>query len=78
GGIFSSASSVHNVGMQNIGITFGSSTTLQTLGVRFSKNVGTQGNTSFGLVPIIGGGSRGLGGLGSSGSGGSRGGGNTG
>ncbi|KAH9325397.1 hypothetical protein KI387_005575, partial [Taxus chinensis] len=65
------------MGTQNVGITYGSSITSQTVGVQFSTIVETQGNTSSSLFIDIGGGSRGLGGLISNGSGGSGGGGDT-
>ncbi|KAH9288436.1 hypothetical protein KI387_032553 [Taxus chinensis] len=42
GGIFSGASSTQNMGAQNVGITSGSNTTSQMMGVQFSTTVGAQ------------------------------------
>ncbi|KAH9317851.1 hypothetical protein KI387_019620, partial [Taxus chinensis] len=48
-------SSTQNVSAQNVGFTFGSGTTSQTVGVENSTTVGAQGSTSTGPIPTTGG-----------------------
>lgn len=71
GGTFSGASSAKNSRVENLGLTSGSNTTMQTVGVQYSTTVGTQGSTSSSPLPTTGRGLGGVGGFSSSGSSGS-------
>ncbi|KAH9294642.1 hypothetical protein KI387_038230, partial [Taxus chinensis] len=74
---FLRTSSAQNVSTQNFGFTSGSGTTSQIVGVQYSTITEAHGSTSIGPIPIIGGGSGGIGGSSFGGSGGFGGRGNT-